>query len=254
MKVTTYKLLELQDDGTWGVVDEVFHYAEITGQCKKGRDIVSQNAKTGQNVATGNQSAAQGALALQQGALGEDLGSTTPGSLSPAATAQLASDRDQIANTYNGIRQTAFRTLGQRGMGSAPSGFAQTAENAADLGQATADTGAYRNAQVNTQNERNFATGQEGQIATSQGQLGNQALGQSTNAGVALNKMGSTAGDILGGVAELAPIVAAPFTGGASLLGSGIFGGTNPFSKMGKSGGSGVGSYGGATPNADSIG
>lgn len=206
---------------------------------KKGREQMSANMKTGAANSKQQQTNSQQAVNTEQGVLQQDLGSTTPGSLSPAATAQLASDRDQIANTYNGIRQTAFRTMGQRGMGSAPSGFAQTAANSADLGEATADTGAYRNAQVNTQNERNFATTAEGQLGTSQGQLAEGNLGQSTTAAVDLNKAGSTAGDILGAAAELAPIAAAPFTGGASLMA----GGGGFLKNLGKKNGSGVGGY-----------
>lgn len=210
---------------------------------KKGRKIMKQNALADQAEAK----AARGREAAQYDVAnkleGEEVAGTTPGSLSPAATARLASDRDQIANTYNGIRQTAFRTLGQRGFGSAPSGFGLAAENAADLGEATQDTAAYRNAQQETQREREHAMGTAAGLTGQQGGIGTGASGASTNSAVALNKAGSTFGDIMGGIAQAAPIIAAPFTGGASLMASGLFGGTNPFSRMGRKPSS-IGGYG----------
>lgn len=209
---------------------------------KKGREIVKQNAQADQAAAAQNRTNSQNAYNTAQSTLQEDLGSSTPGSLTPAATAQLAADRDNIARTYNGLRQNAFSTIGARGFGSAPGGIGQATVNALNVGQEGSDTGAYRNAQVNTQNQRNFATGEEGKLSGQEGSLGNQASGESTTAGYDLNKMGSTAGDILGAAAQLAPIVAAPFTGGASLLASGAGG---MFNRIGKTAGgsSGVGGY-----------
>src|SRR5712664_570071 len=129
-----------------------YEYSGPVELLKKGRETMEQNAAADQATAKQNRAQSQEAYGKTQGLLNENIGSSTPGTLTPAATAQLASDRDQIANTYNGIRQTAFRTMGQRGFGSAPSGFGQTATNAAYLGQATTDTGAYRTAQERTQN------------------------------------------------------------------------------------------------------
>ena len=198
---------------------------------KKGREQLEQNMKADAAVAAQTRANAQKQYETTSGLIGEETAATTPGSLSPAAQAQLASDRDQIANTYNGIRQTAFRTLGQRGFGSAPSGFGLASENAADLGQATQDTAAYRNAQLATERQRQNAMATSAGLTGTEGSLGNSASGESTTAAVDRNKAGSTLGDIVGGVAQVAPIVAAPFTGGASLLASGLL--NNPFSKMG---------------------
>lgn len=206
-------------------------------ECKKGREVMEQNMKADQAAAAQQRANEQAQYGTATKLEGEEVAGTTPGSLSPAATARLASDRDQIANTYNGIRQTAFRTMGQRGFGSAPSGFTAAAGNAADLGEATQDTAAYRNAQQETQREREHAMGTATTLSGQQGSLGNQASGESTSAAVARNKAGSTFGDIMGGVAMAAPIVAAPFTGGASLIP-----GMMNFSKMGSKP-SGVGTY-----------
>ena len=249
-KISLYSTSHWADDGRFYVIGSVVQrHQGPFALAKKGRDIMKKNAETGQATATADQSNAQNAYNSAQGLLQQDIGFSTPGSLTPAASAQLAADTGNIARTYNGLRQNAFATLGARGVASAPGGLSQATTNALNVGEEGADTGAFRNAQVNTQNQRNFATQQEGSLAGQQGSLGNQALAGSTNAAVDLNKAGSTAGDILGGIAAAAPIIAAPFTGGASLIPS-LAGSSNPFSKIGSTKGqtgAGIGGYGGVT-------
>lgn len=229
---------------TWVGNDGVVEYEGPVVQFKKGREQMGANAAAGAAASKQQNANSQQSYDTANKLVGEETASTTPGSLSPAATAQLASDTDNISRTYNGMRQAAFATLGQRGMGNAPSGFQTAASNGLNVGQEGAQTGAYRNAQVQTQAQRQDAEHTAAGLSGQQGSLGASNLGQSTNAAVAQNHAGSTAGDILGGIASVAPIVAAPFTGGASLLGSGVFGNTNPFAKIGKTTGiSGVGNY-----------
>jgi len=245
-KLILYTRWKIRDDGSFVVVKEISQeYGGVWEECKKGRETLEQNMKADQEMAKSARERSAQQYGTVRGLQEEMTGSSTPGSLTPAATAQLAADRDNIARTYNGMRQTAFRTLGQRGVGSAPSGFGLAEQNALNVGQEGSETGAYRNAQVQTQNQRNrVLSSAEGQTGT-QGNLGNTASGESTSAAVARNKAGSTFGDIMGGIASAAPIIAAPFTGGASLLAGGMnF--SNPFSKMGSKG-SGVGSYGPST-------
>lgn len=207
MRVHTLTVLQLNDDGTYTpLIDVSYEYSGVVAECKKGRETVEQNMKADQATAAQNRANSQAqygnANALEQ----EEMGSTTPGSLSPAASAQLAADRDNISRTYNGIRQTAFRTLGQRGFGSAPSGFALAAENGNDQGEAGANTGAYRNAQINTQNQRQDAEHTAAGMSGTQGSLGNTASGESTTAAFDRSKMGSTLGDIGQGIGEAAGI------------------------------------------------
>ena len=254
MRKVIYSQWEWTDTGLVRNHSLYISYSGPWAMAKKGREIMKQNALDQQAMMKQTQANAQQQYDITKGLQGEEIASTTPGSLSPAATAQLASDRDQIANTYNGIRQTAFRTMGQRGFGSAPSGFTAAAGNAADLGQATQDTAAYRNAQLATERQRQNAMATGAQLT---GTEGNQAIGSgnaSTGSAVALNKAGSTLGDIIGGAAELAPIVAAPFTGGATLMAAGF----NPFSNMGKKPtqqpGSNVGGYNPNSPGAPGLG
>lgn len=245
MKITINPRLDMETL-EWVFNDGVYDYDGPVMECKKGREIMKQNSLADQEMAKSARERSGQQYQTVQGLQNEMVGSSTPGSLTPAATAQFAADRDNIARTYNGLRRTAFATLGQRGMGNAPSGMSVATNNGLNLGEEGADTGAFRNAQVNTQNQRNRAlSSAEGQTGT-QGSLGNTASGESTNSAVALNKAGSTFGDIMGGIAEAAPIIAAPFTGGASLMAINpmMNGSANPFSKLGKTG-SNVGTYGG---------
>src|SRR6266550_932185 len=228
IRVTRNPTFEWDDNSERYVLvshDGVYLYDGPVALCKKGRDVVEKNMKSDQATATQNRANSQDAYNKTQGLLGENIGSSAPGSLTPAASAQLAADTDNINRTYNGIRRQQAVTLGQRGFSNAPSGFSLAAENGANQGQEQSETGAFRNAQLNTQNQRNFATGEEASLTGQQGSLGNQASGESTSAAVARNHMGSTFGETMGGIAQIAPIAATPFTGGASL---GLMGANNP--------------------------
>lgn len=225
--------------------DGVEEYTGPVLDFKKGRETMEQNAAAGQAAQKQQQANSQQQYGVANKLEGEAIGNTTPGSLSPAATAQLAGDTANIDRVYGGMRKTAFATLGQRGMQNAPSGMAVAANNGLDVGQEGSETGAYRNAQVQTENQRNNAmhtaaglSGQEGGLAT-----GN--LNASEHAAVDRNQAGSTAGDIMGGIAAAAPIIAAPFTGGASLMAMAGQPGQRMWGKLGQ--GSGVGSYGPST-------
>jgi len=179
-----------------------FEYLGPVAEMKKGRGQVEQNMKTAAAQSAVNNANSNAAYNAAQSLLQGDIGSTTPGSLTPAAQAQLAADNDNISRVYNGLRQQAFTTLGQRGFNNAPSGFTIAAMNGVNNAQAQDETNAYRQGQLNTQNQRNFATQEEGSLSGQQGQLGTANLGQSTNAAVARNQMGSTLGDVLSGVSS----------------------------------------------------
>jgi hypothetical protein len=180
---------------------EGYEYEGPIDEMKKGRDEMAQFTQEAQQMLGQLSGNAQQSYGQAQNLLQEDMGSSKPGSLTPAAQAQLASDNDNIARTYGGMRQTAAATAGQRGFGAAPSGFAKTTENGINLGEANAQTGAYRNAQQNTQQQRNLAL--SGETALSGQQLGGSlgALGAGETGAFDQSRMGSTAGDILQGVA-----------------------------------------------------
>ena len=204
MRITTSVTFQMTD--VIGEYIEIerhsFEYDGPVASCKKGREQVQQNMKTAATQANTNNANSNAAYNTAQSLLQGDIGSTTPGSLTPAAQAQLGADNDNINRVYNGMRQQAFTTLGQRGFNNAPSGFTLAAMNGINNAQAQDETNAYRQGQLNTQNQRNFATQEEGNLSGQQGQLGTANLGQSTNAAVARNQMGSTLGDVLSGVSS----------------------------------------------------
>lgn len=236
MRAHRITVLQLHDDPTQytTLLDVSYDYSGPVDECKKGRGQMEANMKADADAAAANRAKSNEQYSKVNTLENEEMASTTPGSLSPAAIARLASDRDNISRTYNGIRQTAFRTLGQRGFGSAPSGFGLAAENGTDLGQAQNETAAYRQAQLNTENQREHAMGTAAGLTGTEGSLGNSASGESTSAAVARNKAGSTFGDVMGGIGDIAGI-AFPALGAAKTLGK-------TFSKIG-SNGSGVGGY-----------
>lgn len=212
---------------------EGYEYEGPLAEAKKGREAMGDLTTQLQGLLKQYSGNGQQSYDTAQGLLKQDIGSSAPGSLTPAASAQLASDNDNIQRTYNGMRQTAMATAGQRGLGSAPSGFEKTTENSIAQGQGNASAGAYRNAQENTQQQRNFATSGEMNLSGQQTGAGLGAGGEAITGAADQSKMGSTAGDILGGVAGVAG--ALPGVGGL-------------FSKIGqKISPSGVGGYGGAS-------
>lgn len=158
-----------------------------------------------------------------------------PGQLSPAAAAQLASDNNNIARTYNGMRQQAFASMGARGFGSAPSGFGLASQNAVNQGQANAGSEAFRNAQKNTQ------ALQEAAVQARMGLSGQNLQGENAAANTGLtgavdqSKMGSTLGDIGQGVSIAAGLVN-PVVGAGQAIGK-------AFSKLGTYGGGSGGGY-----------
>lgn len=198
--------------------DGVEEYTGPVLDFKKGREQMEKNSADAAATAKTNNARSGEQYNTANKLIGEETASTTPGAISPAAQAQLAADTGNIDRVYSGMRATAFKTLGQRGMQNAPSGMAVAANNGLDVGQENSETGAYRNAQVQTQAQRQDAEHTAASLSGQQGQLGNANLNASEHAAVDRNQAGSTAGDIMGGIAAAAPIIAAPFTGGASLM------------------------------------
>jgi hypothetical protein len=215
----------------------------VVAQCKKGRESEQQVTANQLDQMKVQQALQQQEQSRADAILNGMVISGKPGQLSPAAQAQYASDIDNINRTYNGMRQQAFSAMGQRGFGSAPSGMTQAAINAVNQGQAEAGTGAYRNAQINTQNLENTALNARMGLSGQNLSGSNAAANTASNSALAQSKMGSTLGDVASGIAAVAPLALAPLTGGASLgLPAGNF--SNPFAKL----------FGGGNSNPNSPG
>lgn len=246
MRVHSITVMQMHDEiGVYTTLVDIAHeYDGVIVTCKKGRDQMDANMKADAAAAAANRAKHDEQYGITKNLQGQEIASTAPGSLSPAATAQLAGDRDNINRVYSGIRQNTEATLGNRGFGTAPSGFRVAAENGINQGQATAETGAYRNAVLGTERQRQHVMDLSAGLTGTEGSLGTGNSRASETAAVDRNHAGSTFGDIMGGVAAITPYALAPFTGGASLLGAN----GNIFKKKGSSG------VGGYAPSDNSSG
>lgn len=204
MRISTKVVLELCDDGSFREIErQSYEYSGDVALAKKGRQAQSQNTGFEQGQAQNYANNASGYNSTVQNLLNEEIGSTTPGSMSPAASAMYSSDLNSINNTYNGMRQNLYATSGARGFGSAPSGFTQTSLNSINNAQGQAEQSAYNTGQENTEQQRqNAMQTAAGMYGTStQGELGN--TNSATNSAFDQSRMGSTLGDVLGGVSSV---------------------------------------------------
>lgn len=188
---------------------EGFEYAGAIGELKKGRN----NLQTAANQGNANTTQGQGIENATNNIAQSEV--NTNGGLSPLVSKQLANEKAQIGKAYTGAAQGADRGLSMRGMGSAPSGLTASIKNTAINNEGTAETGATGNAFA-TQNQLNN-TAYNPVIAANEAVSGD--VNASTNAGSALNKAGSTLGDIgtgLSGLGNLALIGKKFFTPGTN--------------------------------------
>jgi len=205
VKISTVVILQFNDDLTEfeKIVDVSHEYSGPVALCKKGREAQQQLTQFDINNAKNLAGQGNQQYNVLNNLENEEIASTAPGSLSPAAAAMYSSDLQNISDVYNGLRRNAFTTNAARGFGSAPSGFQNTTLNSIQRGQDTASTNAFRQAQINTENQRqnvlNTASGARNASiagATSSANAGGQsALDQS--------RQGSTLGDILGGASSI---------------------------------------------------
>lgn len=183
-------------------------------EMKKGRGLENQagsQASSQYNTDTGVQSTANSSVLP----FAQSLIPSSSGALSPYASAQYGQDVDNIANTYNSLRQAGFKALGATGFGNAPSGRESSMLNTIGNEQGNALTGAYRNALNSTYNQgvegSNLLMGEQSL------QNPNQAIGEEAGIGKNLNTMGSTLGDIATGLST-----AVSLASGIAGLASGI--------------------------------
>jgi len=88
--------------------------------------------------------------------LDEMTADSTPGSLSPAAQAQLAADQRKIQETYQNAGQVGLKRIAQHGMGTL-TGETSSLNNSLLHGQASDEVAANENALMNTQAMRERA-------------------------------------------------------------------------------------------------
>ena len=172
---------------------EGFEYFGPVAECKKGRN----NLQTAANQGNQDTSTAQGIEQQGQNIANSEI--STNGQLSPLVSKQLANEKAQIGKTYATSAQAAGKGLAMRGMGAAPTGAASSLTNTAINNAGNAETGVVGNA-FGEQNELNNTALTQPLNAVN---TANEGIGAATNAGEAVNKAGSTLGDIASGLGTI---------------------------------------------------
>lgn len=235
MRIHTRTVWKINDSGSLSLLEDSFYEysgsVELAGGKKDARKAQDQLIQTNMNNATADRTlkTSDRAAADTQAAKNEPFiqsmeKSSQGGGINDLSRAQLANDETNIAKTYDQIRESGMRQLGAAGFNRAPSGFTSSVINTNAKNEGDAQTAAYRNALQNTYNTGlqalNYRTGQQGLLmgqSNSDTSASNQENGQASDSAVKRVQMGSTLGDVVGGISSLAGVVAAPFTGGASL-------------------------------------
>ena len=220
MKITTERTIDL-------VTGETLSHSwyEYNGPLALAGGGKSSARRTQEQIMREQQALAQRESAQRERQLGlaepivSELESETgPGRISRYAAAQLAQENDQIANTFAGLRRTAMRSLGARGLAPDRSGLARTSINALGEQENAAGTDAFRNALANTLNQRmaalNWRTGQR----TEAGQESRGQYEGSSSAAARRSQMGSGFGDVLGGISQVAGIASDLFAPGSGVF------------------------------------
>lgn len=184
------------NDGEWALL-------------KKGRGEQEQVAKDSlarskSDEATRNQQLAAADPTLKQ------FESVGPGGMGTAAQARYQSDLNNINRTYNNVRAVGLRNLGLRGLGNAPNGAESSLVNTANLDQAGQENNAYLGGLQQTR---------EDQLAALNARMGlmniynpNASSSVASEAAYRRGQMGSTLGDIGGGLTTLAGLATVPLT------------------------------------------
>jgi hypothetical protein len=189
---------------------EGFEYSGPVAELKKGRGELQSAASSGQKSTDAALGIAGADNGIQrdyrgQGDILNNQSINTQGGLSPLVAKQLANERGQIGKAYSSAASAADRGLSMRGMGVAPSGLSASIKNTAINNEGQAETGAVGNAfglqnQLN-ESARNYDVGQQQQYDPLRAlHAANEGVGATTNAAQALNKAGSTLGDIGSGI------------------------------------------------------
>lgn len=215
----TYARTAIYDIETWTplFLDEEPYFGDWEVG-KKGRESQQKITDTAITNAGTDQATRQDQLGHTNTDIGNLEANSTPGSLSPAAAAQLAADQRKISDTYAATRRVGLQRIAQHGMGTL-TGEASSAGNSADMAQAHDELAAHEQAQLNTHGD---------QIAAINARSGlqniydpNKALSTGATSAYDQSHMGSTLGDIGSGISTgigLASNIALPGSGGLKSL------------------------------------
>jgi hypothetical protein len=220
MKITTERISDLVTGET--LTHSWYEYsgpvALAGGGKSSARRTQEQIMREQQDLARQESAQRQRQLGLAEPIVSELESETGPGRISRYAAAQLAQENDQIANTFAGLRKTAIRSLGARGLSSDRSGLARTSMNALGEQENAAGTDAFRNALANTLNQRMAALNWRMGQRTEAGQESRGQYEGSSSAAARRAEMGSGFGDVMGGITQAAGIASDLFAPGSGVF------------------------------------
>lgn len=219
MRITTkatYASIEDFINGVQPAIWEGFEYDGPVALAKKGRNQLASASNAGVSNTSSAQDIAKQDQGIQKGYRNQsdqiaNSQTNTNGGLSPLVAKQLANEQGMIGKTYANAAQGANKGLAERGMGVAPSGLSSSINNTAINNAGQAQTGMVGNA-FGTQNQLNQGTlgydvGQQQQYDPLRAlHTANEGVEATTGAASALNKAGSTLGDIGSGLQQLTSI------------------------------------------------
>lgn len=215
MRVTFYRQWDGEhfwETGEFRDIGHVYvdHYDGPVELAKKGREGEEQIAQQQKDLAAHNQQVQDAARNTSE-PFAKSLLATKPGEMSPYAKDRYASDVRAINDAYGNARRVGLRALTLRGLNQAPTGAESSIMNTADNGAAVAETGARSDAM-----DRTLSGGLDA-LKYYQGQQSQyNALPALDSAGLSnyrRSSMGSTLGDVMGGIGTLAGAAGSVMTG-----------------------------------------
>lgn len=170
---------------------------------KKGRETAASATDAAGNLSSANQSKQNTQYAGENNDIGTLEANSTPGSLSPAAQAQLGADQRKIQDTYQNATAQGLKGIAQHGMGTL-TGENSSLQNSMLRGQASDDLAAHEQAQLNTHSDQLAAI--NARAGLQQTYNPNAPLQTQLQGAMDQAHMGSTLGDIGSGLSTLATV------------------------------------------------
>lgn len=147
--------------------------------------------------------------------------SVGPGNLNEFQRGGYWTALDDISRTYGSLREAGLRSLNRAGFGRAPSGFRSSYMSTSQRGESQDKARALWNALQATGEDLKYAAGQRAGLTGLFGGETRSSTGQASDISQRRFSMDqpSTFNRIMSGIGTVGSIVAAPFTGGTSLIG-----------------------------------
>lgn len=220
MRITTRATFDIETGDLlhWEGIE---NYTGPVAECKKGKkrkreeEQATKRLREQQERLAAEAETVQRENRLRAEPFVQSLESTEPGQLSPYSQATYASSLEDIIRTYRSLRESGLAALNRSGFGRAPSGFRASFESTAARGEQEASGRAFRGALQDTYGQGLQALGyRSGQQQFYDPTRRIAGAGDLSRQRYGMDQPG-TFGPAMTGLS----LLAAPFTGGASLAG-----------------------------------